>query len=102
MVVAYRLAPVTAFIVRDLGLVKLRHFSLPNLLAGEPLVAEFFQEAVRPAALAAALHAALIDLPRRRALQARFRGIHEQLRGGGADRAAQLVIELVAARRAAG
>src|SRR5689334_1957152 len=95
MTVAYRLAPLTAFIVRDLGLVKLRHFSLPNLLAGEPLVAEFFQEAVRPAALAEALHAALIDQPRRNALQAHFRAIHQRLRGGGAARAAELLLGLV-------
>ena len=45
----------TAFLARDLGLVKLAHFSLPNLLAGEALVPEFFQEAVTPAALAQSL-----------------------------------------------
>src|SRR5690606_4548310 len=57
MVVAYRLAPLTAFIARDLGLVKVRHFSLPNLLAGEELVPEFFQQGVRPERLAAAMRA---------------------------------------------
>jgi lipid-A-disaccharide synthase len=95
MVVAYRLAPLTAFIVRDLGLVKLPHFSLPNLLGGEPLVREFFQDQVRPELLAEALHAALIDTPRREALQARYREIHEQLRRGGAGRAAQILLELL-------
>lgn len=98
MVVAYRLSPLTAFIVRDLGLVKLRNFSLPNLLVGEALVPEFFQQAVRPAALAQALHAALIDRSRREALQFRFRDIHAQLRGGGATRAAELLVELLRAR----
>jgi lipid-A-disaccharide synthase len=95
MVVAYRLAPMTAFIVRHLGLVKLQHFSLPNLLAGEPLVREFFQDQVQPEALAEALHSALIDRPRREALQARFAGMHEELRGGGAGRAAQILLELL-------
>ncbi len=33
---------------------KLRHFSLPNLLANDALVPEFFQDAVRPEALAKA------------------------------------------------
>jgi lipid-A-disaccharide synthase len=98
MVVAYRLAPLTAFIVRDLGLVKLRHFSLPNLLAGEQVVPEFFQGGVRPETLAEALHTALIDQSRRRALAVRFRGIHEQLRHGGAARAAEILVELLAAR----
>lgn len=98
MVVAYRLAPLTAFIVRDLGLVKLPHFSLPNLLSGERLVPEFFQQEVRPQALASALQAALIDLPRRRSLQARFHQIHLQLRQGGAARAAELLVPLLGKR----
>jgi lipid-A-disaccharide synthase len=95
MVVAYRLAPLTAFIVRDLGLVKLRHFSLPNLLAGEALVPEFFQEAVVPRDLAAALDEILGNDSRRRHLQQRFHALHQQLRRGAADRAAQIVCELV-------
>jgi lipid-A-disaccharide synthase len=98
MVVAYRLAPLTAFIVRDLGLVKLPYFSLPNLLAGERVVPEFFQGEVRPGPLAEALHVALIDQSRRRALAVRFRAIHEQLRRGGATRAAEILVELLAVR----
>lgn len=98
MVVAYRLAPLTAFIARDLGLVRLRHFSLPNLLAGEALVPEFFQEAVTPVALATAVHAALTDEARRETLRGRFREIHRSLRQGGAGRAAQVLMELLAAR----
>jgi lipid-A-disaccharide synthase len=98
MVVAYRLAPLTAFIVRELGLVKVRHFSLPNLLAGEALVPEFFQEGVQPEPLAAALHAALTDTARRDSLQQRFRVLHEGLRQGGAARAADVLLELLAAR----
>jgi lipid-A-disaccharide synthase len=98
MVVAYRLAPLTAFIARDLGLVKLTHFSLPNLLAQAPLVPEFFQREVRPEALATALHQALTDQARRAQLQQRFRAIHQQLRQGGADRAAQVLLELLVAR----
>ena len=40
-------------LLRTLGLVKIKHFSQPNLLAGTELVPEFFQEAasaVQPAA----------------------------------------------------
>jgi lipid-A-disaccharide synthase len=98
MVVAYRLAPLTAFIARDLGLVKVKHFSLPNLLAGEALVPELFQEAATPQALATALHATLTDHARRQHLQQRFQAMHEQLRQGGAARAAQVVLEVLAAR----
>jgi lipid-A-disaccharide synthase len=100
MVVAYRVAPLTALLARELGLVKVRHVSQPNLLAGEELVPEFLQEAVTPGALAAALQAALVDSRRRAYLQQRFRSIHLQLRQGGAAKAAECVLELVAARRA--
>ncbi|MET0281380.1 MAG: lipid-A-disaccharide synthase [Steroidobacteraceae bacterium] len=98
MVVAYRLAPLTAFIARDLGLVKLQYFSLPNLLAGAALVPEFFQQAARPTVLATALHTALNDEPRRAELRQRFREIHRTLRHGGAARAAQVLLEVAAAR----
>ncbi|RYG81645.1 lipid-A-disaccharide synthase, partial [bacterium] len=52
MVVAYRVAPFTAFLLRDLKLVKVPHFAQPNLLTREPLVPELFQEAATPSALA--------------------------------------------------
>ena len=95
MVVAYRLAPLTAFIARDLGLVKVRHFSLPNLLAEQELVPEFFQQQVRPDALAAALQAMLEDEGRRAQLRDRFLAIHHTLRHGGARRAAEVLAGLL-------
>jgi lipid-A-disaccharide synthase len=99
MVVAYRLAPLTAFIARDLGLVKLKYFSLPNLLANELLVPEFFQGAVQPVALATALHAALNDDAQRAILRRRFRESHRQLRQGGAARAAEVLAGLLSQPR---
>jgi lipid-A-disaccharide synthase len=99
MVVAYRLAPLTAFIARELGVVKVRHFSQPNLLAGEALVPEFFQEAATPQALADALRSSLTDGARREILLSRFRAIHVQLRLDAAARAAQIVLELAARHR---
>src|SRR5262249_24917361 len=47
MVVAHRIAPLTYWIVRRLGVAKLANFSLPNLLAGRELVPEFVQADVR-------------------------------------------------------
>jgi lipid-A-disaccharide synthase len=95
MVVAYRLSAATAFLLRALRMVRLRHFSLPNLLAGEALVPEFFQQAVTGAALAAALQAQLAGGERRAALLDRFRDIHLRLRLDGAARAADAVLELI-------
>jgi lipid-A-disaccharide synthase len=97
MVVAYRLGAVTAFLLRQLGLVKVRHFSQPNLLAGNELVPEFFQEQASPGNLADAL-ARWFEHPQDVArVQQEFVKIHETLRRGGAERAAAEIAELVTA-----
>lgn len=102
MVVAYRLGAVTAFVLRRLGLVKVAHFSQPNLLLGRAAVPEFFQEAVRAEALGAALLAQLDDSPARRTLLAEFAEVHRRLRAGGGAAAAQAVLDLLSAGRPAG
>ena len=97
MVVAYRLGNITAFLLRSLGLVKVRHFSQPNLLAGSELVPEFFQEQASPGNLADAL-AHWFEHPEEVArVQREFARIHETLRQGGAERAAAEIAELLAA-----
>ncbi len=98
MVVAYRLSAVTAFLLRSLRLVRLPYFSLPNLLAGEALVPEFFQEQVSGERLATAVLQQLNDPARRQLLATRFRAIHASLRQGGAARAAAAVLRLVPGR----
>jgi len=97
MVVAYKLGALTAFMLRQFGLVKVRHFSQPNLLAGDELVPEFFQEKATPGNLADAL-ATWFEQPERVArVQREFLRIHESLRRGGAERAAAEIAELLAA-----
>lgn len=95
MVVAYRLGAVTAFLLRRLGLVKVPYFSQPNLLLGERRVPEFFQEQVRPAALAVALAQEIADPARVQDLERRFLGQHQRLRRGGAERAAAAILKLL-------
>ncbi len=108
MVVAYRLARSTAAIVRGLRLLKIDHYSLPNVLdAALPttsspaatrtaLVPEMLQGACTPAALAAAVLAWLDDPARTRATLDRFAELHAQLRCNGSARAADAVDELLA------
>jgi lipid-A-disaccharide synthase len=91
MVVAYRVSPLTALLLRRL--VKVRHFSQPNLLAGRPLVPELFQDQVTGAALGAALLRELEDPAHVRELQDEFAAVHRTLRRGGAVRAAQAILE---------
>ena len=99
MVIAYRLSAMTAFLLRALRMVRLKYFALPNLLAGEPLVPEFFQEAATGPQMAAALQQQLRNAEHRRMLEARFRSIHVTLRQDGAARAADAVLGLIAASR---
>jgi len=93
MVVAYRVAPLTYRILRRL--VKSPYISLPNLLAQRALVPELIQDAATPQALAAAL-LPLLDGGSEQT--ATFAAIHETLRGGASQRAAQALDELLETR----
>jgi lipid-A-disaccharide synthase len=95
MVVAYRGGALTVALVRALKLVRVPYFSLPNLLAGKPLVPEFFQEQVTASNLCRAVEQALDDSAQREYLQREFLRVHESLRAGGAARAASAVLQLL-------
>ena len=99
MVVAYRVAPVTGWLLREMKLVKTEFFSQPNLLAGRALVPEFFQEQVRAEVLGPALLGQL-ERADRAALVESFMAIHQSLRRNASERAAEAVLELVGQRRA--
>jgi lipid-A-disaccharide synthase len=99
MVVAYKFNSITAFLLRALGLVKVRYFSQPNLLAGRRLVPEFLQEQVNGTALGEALLHELEDREHVRELLEEFARQHRALRCGGAGRAADAIISLCAAPR---
>ncbi|HUO82094.1 MAG TPA: lipid-A-disaccharide synthase [Gammaproteobacteria bacterium] len=94
MVVAYRLAPATRWILERFRLLKLRRYALPNLLAGEDLVPELLQDEVTPAALGAAVLEQLEDTDRRRALAAAFADMHRKLRRNASQRAAEALLGL--------
>ena len=98
MVAGYRFSSITALLARALRLVRVSYFSLPNLLAAEPLVPEFLQEAVQPEPMARALSQLLDDAPRRAYLHSRFQSIHESLRQDGAALAATAVLQLLRER----
>jgi lipid-A-disaccharide synthase len=93
MVVAYRVAPLTSWLLRDLKLMKAEYFAQPNLLAGRQVVPEFFQEAVRPDVLGPAMLEQL-DRADRAELVATFTRIHEMLRRDASARAAEAILSL--------
>lgn len=95
MVAAYRFSALTAFLLRRLGLVRVRHFSQPNLLTGQSLVPEFLQEQVNGEDLGRALLQQLTDTAGRSRLEGEFLKVHQRLRVGAADRAAAAILDLI-------
>ena len=100
MVVCYRVARLTSWVLREFGLVKTRYFSQPNLLADRALVPEFFQEQVRAEILGPAVLGQL-DRTDGAELIAAFQEIHERLRRNASARAADAILELLRMRRGA-
>jgi lipid-A-disaccharide synthase len=95
MVVAYRLAPLTYGLLRALRLVRVEHFALPNLLAGERLVPELLQDAVTPARLGAEVLRWFQSPADRARLRERFAGLGAGLRRQASERAADVVLGLL-------
>ncbi|MEO6171288.1 MAG: lipid-A-disaccharide synthase [Lysobacter sp.] len=94
MVVAYRVSALTYRLVKGLGMLKVDHYALPNVLAGEALVPELMQDDCHPVALADACLAWLRGTGGD-ALAPRFLALHETLRRDASAQAAQAVVELV-------
>ncbi len=93
-VAAYRVAGLTALIVKSLGLIKVSHFTIPNLLTEEPLIPELIQQAATPEAIAKEVAALLADPSRCKAISDRFATLRTELALGADQRAADAVIEL--------
>jgi len=95
MVVAYRLAPLTHWIVKRFGLLRTDVYSLPNVLACKPLVPELMQGNCKPEVLAATLLPFLRERATPPALVAQFERLHESLRGDASRSAAAAIAELI-------
>ncbi len=94
-IAAYRLGRITYAIVRGLRLLKLRYFTLPNLLTEEPLLPEFMQGDARPADIAAAVIKLLDDPDRRQFIADRFARLRTELAQNTDQHAADAVIDLL-------
>jgi lipid-A-disaccharide synthase len=93
MVVAARVHPLSAFVARRL--VHVPSFTMPNLIAGAPVIPEFLQEAARPERIALALESLLAG-PAREIQLARLARVRRRLgEGGAAARAASIAAEMI-------
>jgi lipid-A-disaccharide synthase len=103
MVVAYRISPTSAFLVRRMG-VSVEHASLVNLLLGREAVPECLQEDCTPEKLAASVDAILnseeIRLGQRQAFKDAVRVLGEPI-PSPSERAAKVVLDIVHGRKPA-
>ena len=93
MVVAYALAPASYKIL--IKIVKIKQYSLPNLLAGENTVVECIQDRATPDVMAPAVYDLLTRPKQRDAMLASFAEVHKQLRQGASQKAADAVVGLL-------
>jgi lipid-A-disaccharide synthase len=94
MVMAYKLAPLTYWVARLLKLVRVPHYSLPNLLADRPLIRELIQSEATAEAMGAAILELLESRETQIELEKIFGALHDQLRCSASDRAAEAIIEV--------
>jgi lipid-A-disaccharide synthase len=98
MVVGYRISAITYRIVMSLGLMHVNRYSLPNVLANEPIVPELMQGDCTPEDLAAAVMRWLRDPEACATIEPRFLAIHDKLRRDASARAADAIGELLGER----
>jgi lipid-A-disaccharide synthase len=94
MVVVYRVAPFTAWVVRRLA--RTRHFAMVNLLAGKEIVPELIQDAFTPERLAQETERLLASAEARQAMRAELALVREKLGPPGAiERAAAIIAGMI-------
>ncbi len=94
-IAAYRIAALSYFILIRLRILKLEHYTLPNLLTETALVPEFIQGNARPESIAEAVVELLDDPARRQSISDRFAKLRDELAQNTDQRAADAVITLL-------
>jgi lipid-A-disaccharide synthase len=97
MVVAYKLSALTFWFITFFKLMRITRFSLPNLLSGKDLVPELMQDDARVENVVREVSQLLDNPQEANAVADEFQAIHNQLRLNASERAADAVLELVAA-----
>lgn len=97
MVVAYKMAWLSFAIISRM--VKSKFFSLPNLLADNPLVPEILQKQVTAKVLGSELLSYFEQPGKAEALQQTFYNMHVSLKRDASDRAAEAIANLIESRR---
>ncbi len=95
MVVSYKLAALTFWILKTFRILKISMYSLPNLLAGKQIVEEFIQQDARAENLAPAIMRLLDDADENEQLMNTYNEIHLSLKKGASAEAANAIAEMI-------
>ncbi|MDJ0917895.1 MAG: lipid-A-disaccharide synthase [Woeseiaceae bacterium] len=93
-IAAYKLAPISAAIVRTFRLLKLDYVTLPNNLTEEPMIPEFLQEDATPEAIADEAIRLLGDAARQAAIRSSFAKLHDELALDASRRSAEALMRI--------
>ncbi len=102
MVVAYRMHWLTYWILTRFKMIKSPFVSLANMLAGREIAPEILQDDVQPQTLSQALMQILASPESADIMQEIGDRVHRELRLDASSRAADVVLELMAAKREKG
>jgi lipid-A-disaccharide synthase len=94
MVVAYKMSALSYWLFSRLGIRKLPFYSLPNLLAGRELAAEYVQGDVRADVLGPAVLRCFERGPDERERESLMQSLHQRLRRGASAKAAEALLAL--------
>lgn len=92
MLVAYKVSAFSFWIYKNL--LKIKQFSLPNLLAGEPIVKELIQEHCNVELLYQEL-VNLVENKEATTMIDKFHQLHKSLMLGGSDKAAKAIVDML-------
>ena len=92
MLVAYKVSDFSYWIYTKF--LKITNFSLPNLLANEPLVVELIQDECSEENIVSEI-TRLINKDSNDALALRYNQLHKELRRGGNEKAAKSIVNLL-------
>jgi lipid-A-disaccharide synthase len=93
MVVAYRMSKINLIVAALL--IRIKYFSIPNLIANKKIVPEFLQMQATAKNLAAAILEQLNDRDTTKATLAEFTRLHQLLRKNASQQAANAIIQLL-------
>jgi len=93
--VAYKVSPLTAWVIQAFEMLKIQFVSMPNLIAGKKVVPEFLQEAATPKALSTELITLLSSSKKSNDMLNEFADLKERLTCNADYQAAKVVHQVI-------